>query len=147
VFADFNASPRPTHPMTERCPRTELKAFNRLRNVARTRAVGEAPSTIWARGARRSADWIKIKTARRQEAVIVGFTAPRRSRPYFGALVLALETATAGAMSATSARASYSALNELCGSALWRISLNRCAVDQHGRAAGEFPDSFLRLSP
>ena len=105
MFADFNASPRPTHPMTERCPRTELKAFNRLRNVARTRAVGEAPSTIWARGARRSADWIKIKTARRQEAVIVGFTAPRRSRPYFGALVLALETATAGAMSATSARA------------------------------------------
>jgi bifunctional non-homologous end joining protein LigD len=41
-------------------------------------------------GARRSADWLKIKTARRQEAVIVGFTAPRRSRPYFGALVLAV---------------------------------------------------------
>jgi bifunctional non-homologous end joining protein LigD len=41
-------------------------------------------------GARRSADWLKIKTARRQETVIVGFTAPRRSRPYFGALVLAV---------------------------------------------------------
>ena len=42
---------------------------------------------------------------------------------------------------------SYSALDELYGSASWRISLNRCAVDRHGRAAGEFPDSFLRLSP
>jgi len=38
----------------------------------------------------RTTDWLKIKAARRQEAVIVGFTAPRRSRPYFGALVLAL---------------------------------------------------------
>jgi bifunctional non-homologous end joining protein LigD len=38
----------------------------------------------------RSADWLKIKTARRQEVVIVGFTAPRRSRPYLGSLVLAV---------------------------------------------------------
>jgi bifunctional non-homologous end joining protein LigD len=38
----------------------------------------------------RSKDWLKIKTAKRQEAVIVGFTAPRRSRPFFGALVLAV---------------------------------------------------------
>jgi bifunctional non-homologous end joining protein LigD len=42
------------------------------------------------RSGERSGDWLKIKTARRQEAVIVGFTAPRRSRPYFGALVLAV---------------------------------------------------------
>ena len=38
----------------------------------------------------RSGDWLKIKTARRQEVVIAGFTAPRRTRPYFGALVLAV---------------------------------------------------------
>ncbi len=38
----------------------------------------------------RSKDWLKIKTGKRQEAVIVGFTAPRRSRPHFGALVLAV---------------------------------------------------------
>jgi bifunctional non-homologous end joining protein LigD len=38
----------------------------------------------------RSGDWLKIKTARRQEVVIVGFTAPRRSRPYLGSLVLAV---------------------------------------------------------
>jgi ATP-dependent DNA ligase len=57
-------------------------------------------------GARRSADWLKIKTARRQEAGIVGFTAPRRSRPYFGALVLAVRDRDGWRMSATSARAS-----------------------------------------
>ena len=33
---------------------------------------------------------LKVKTAKRQEAVIVGFTAPRRTRPRFGALVLAV---------------------------------------------------------
>jgi bifunctional non-homologous end joining protein LigD len=38
----------------------------------------------------RSGDWLKIKTAQRQEVVIAGFTAPRRSRPYFGSLVLAV---------------------------------------------------------
>jgi bifunctional non-homologous end joining protein LigD len=42
----------------------------------------------------RSKDWLKIKTARRQEAVIVGFTAPKRSRPHFGALVLAVRDGT-----------------------------------------------------
>jgi bifunctional non-homologous end joining protein LigD len=36
----------------------------------------------------RSRDWLKIKTSMRQEVVIAGFTEPRRSRQYFGALVL-----------------------------------------------------------
>ena len=39
---------------------------------------------------RRTADWLKVKTAQRQEVVIAGFTAPRRTRPFFGALVLAV---------------------------------------------------------
>ena len=38
----------------------------------------------------RSKDWLKIKTGKRQEVVVVGFTAPRRTRPRFGALVLAV---------------------------------------------------------
>ena len=38
----------------------------------------------------RTDDWLKIKTSKRQEAVIVGFTVPRRTRPYFGALTLAV---------------------------------------------------------
>jgi bifunctional non-homologous end joining protein LigD len=39
---------------------------------------------------KRTREWLKIKTARRQEVVIVGFTRPRGSRKYFGALVLAV---------------------------------------------------------
>ena len=42
------------------------------------------------RSGRRTRDWVKIKTAQRQEVVIVGFTRPRKSRKHFGALVLAL---------------------------------------------------------
>jgi bifunctional non-homologous end joining protein LigD len=43
----------------------------------------------YASGAR-SRDWLKIKVGKRQEVVIVGFTAPRRSRQYFGSLVMAV---------------------------------------------------------
>ena len=39
-------------------------------------------------GARRSPDWIKLKTQQRQEFVIGGFTAPKGSRAGFGALLL-----------------------------------------------------------
>jgi bifunctional non-homologous end joining protein LigD len=38
----------------------------------------------------RSKSWLKIKTALRQEAVIVGFTEPAGSRMHFGALVLGI---------------------------------------------------------
>jgi bifunctional non-homologous end joining protein LigD len=51
--------------------------------------MAKRASSPYLSGAR-TTDWLKIKTARRQEVVIAGFTAPRRSRPYFGALVLAL---------------------------------------------------------
>jgi bifunctional non-homologous end joining protein LigD len=37
---------------------------------------------------RRTEYWLKIKTQKRQEAVICGFTGPRASRKHFGALVL-----------------------------------------------------------
>jgi len=39
---------------------------------------------------RRSKDWLKVKTQMRQEFVIVGYSYPRGSRKYFGALELAL---------------------------------------------------------
>jgi bifunctional non-homologous end joining protein LigD len=42
------------------------------------------------RSGRRTREWLKIKTASRQEVVIVGFTPPRGSRKYFGALALAV---------------------------------------------------------
>jgi bifunctional non-homologous end joining protein LigD len=40
------------------------------------------------RTGQRSTAWLKVKTQRRQEAVIGGFTDPRRSRPHLGSLLL-----------------------------------------------------------
>jgi len=39
---------------------------------------------------KRTREWLKFKAAHEQEAVIVGYTEPRRSRQYFGSLVLAV---------------------------------------------------------
>ncbi|MFN2511904.1 MAG: non-homologous end-joining DNA ligase [Pyrinomonadaceae bacterium] len=39
---------------------------------------------------RRSADWLKVKTIQQSEVVIGGYTEPRNSREYFGALVVGL---------------------------------------------------------
>ena len=37
---------------------------------------------------RRTNEWLKIKTYKRQEAIICGYTKPRKSRKHFGALIL-----------------------------------------------------------
>jgi bifunctional non-homologous end joining protein LigD len=73
------------------------------------------------RSGQRSADWLKIKTARRQEAVIVGFTAPRRSRSFFGALVLAVREGEAWRyVGHVGTGFSHAALKELHGK-LWPL--------------------------
>jgi bifunctional non-homologous end joining protein LigD len=87
-------------------PRHRLLSFSGHRSQYGTKLFKEAQdrglegimakraSSRYVSGAR-TADWLKIKTARRQEVVIAGFTAPRRSRPYFGALVLAVRNGKA----------------------------------------------------
>ena len=71
------------------------------------------------RSGERTADWLKIKTAKRQEVVIAGFTAPKRSRPYFGALVLALRDGKAWRyIGHVGAGFSHAALEELHGKLL-----------------------------
>jgi bifunctional non-homologous end joining protein LigD len=82
-------------------PRDKLIAFSRHRKASGTKFFAEAErkglegimakraDSPYASGGR-TADWLKIKTAKRQEVVIAGFTAPRRTRPFFGALVLAV---------------------------------------------------------
>jgi bifunctional non-homologous end joining protein LigD len=82
-------------------PRDKLIAFSRHRETNGAKFFAEAErkgfegimakraDSAYASG-RRTADWLKIKTAKRQEVVIAGFTAPRRTRPFFGALVLAV---------------------------------------------------------
>jgi bifunctional non-homologous end joining protein LigD len=82
-------------------PRHKLIAFSRHRKTFGTRffeeagrhglegIMGKRADSKYVSGGR-STDWLKIKTSKRQEAVIAGFTAPRRTRPFFGALVLAV---------------------------------------------------------
>jgi bifunctional non-homologous end joining protein LigD len=82
-------------------PRDNLIAFSRHRKTFGIKFFEEAGRQglegIMAKRADsryvsggRTADWLKIKTSKRQEVVIAGFTAPRRTRPFFGALVLAV---------------------------------------------------------
>jgi bifunctional non-homologous end joining protein LigD len=82
-------------------PHDKLIAFSRHRGANGTKFFAEAERRglegIMAKRAdsayvsgSRTANWLKIKTAKRQEVVIAGFTAPRRTRPFFGALVLAV---------------------------------------------------------
>ena len=82
-------------------PRNPLLTFSKHRKQYGTKFFDEAEQHglegIMAKRAQssyqsgaRTTDWLKIKTARRQEVVLAGFTAPRRSRPHFGALALAV---------------------------------------------------------
>ena len=43
---------------------------------------------------KRTREWLKFKAVHEQEVVIVGYTEPRRSRKYFGSLVLAVRDPT-----------------------------------------------------
>jgi bifunctional non-homologous end joining protein LigD len=82
-------------------PSDKLIEFSRHRKANGTKFFAEAErkglegimakraDSAYASGSR-TADWLKIKTAKRQEVVVAGFTAPKRTRPFFGALVLAV---------------------------------------------------------
>jgi bifunctional non-homologous end joining protein LigD len=50
--------------------------------------MGFASSGLYYSGLR-TREWLKFKAVLQQEVVIVGYTEPRRSRKYFGSLVLA----------------------------------------------------------
>lgn len=87
-------------------PRHKLIAFSKHRKASGKKFFAEAErkhlegimakraDSAYASGSR-TADWLKVKTAQRQEVVIAGFTAPRRTRPFLGALVLAVREAGA----------------------------------------------------
>jgi bifunctional non-homologous end joining protein LigD len=82
----------PKHPLlsfSEHLPEHGTSLFEEAQKKGLEGIMAKRAGSQYQSGAR-SADWLKIKTARRQEVVIVGFTAPRRSRPYFGSLVLAV---------------------------------------------------------
>ena len=91
--------------LKEILPRHKLIAFSRHRKATGTKFFEEAERKglegIMAKrtdskyvSGGRTDSWLKIKTSKRQEVVIAGFTAPRRTRPFFGALALALREKT-----------------------------------------------------
>ena len=108
-------------------PRHPLLSFSRHRKEFGSRFFAEAEKQglegIMAkradspyRSGERTTDWLKIKTAKRQEVVIAGSTAPKRSRPYFGALVLAMRDGKAWRyIGHVGAGFSHAALEELHG--------------------------------
>ena len=82
----------PKHPLLSFSPHRSQhgsKFFKQALEQGLEGIMAKRKSSKYLSGARTS-DWLKLKTARRQEVVIAGFTAPRRTRPHFGALVLAV---------------------------------------------------------
>jgi bifunctional non-homologous end joining protein LigD len=74
---------------SEHWPEHGKRLFKEAEKLGHEGIMAKRAKSRYVSGAR-SKDWLKIKTAKRQEVVVVGFTAPRRSRPRFGALVLAV---------------------------------------------------------
>jgi bifunctional non-homologous end joining protein LigD len=69
--------------------RNGIRAFQSARRLGLEGVMGKRAAGRYYSG-RRTREWLKIKTSNQQETVVIGFTQPRRSRKYFGALVLAV---------------------------------------------------------
>jgi bifunctional non-homologous end joining protein LigD len=82
-------------------PRTELMRysehvkqegialFEKAKQAGLEGVMAKLASGLYYSG-KRTREWLKFKAMNEQEVVIVGYTAPRRSRKYFGAVVLAV---------------------------------------------------------
>jgi len=66
-----------------------IAAFRRASRAGEEGIMAKLARSHYYSG-KRTRDWLKIKSSLGQEVVIVGFTAPRRSREYFGSLLLAV---------------------------------------------------------
>ena len=66
-----------------------IAAFRRAARAGEEGVMAKLASSLYYSG-QRTRDWLKVKASLGQEVVIVGFTAPRRSREYFGSLLLAV---------------------------------------------------------
>ena len=66
-----------------------IAAFRRAARAGEEGVMAKLASSLYYSG-QRTRDWLKVKASLGQEVVIVGFTAPRRSREYFGSLLFAV---------------------------------------------------------
>ena len=78
---------------------------------------------------KRTREWLKFKAVHEQEVVIVGYTEPRRSRKYFGSLVLAVRDKV------TKALGLYRTCRYWLRSGGVEIALRNDAAPAHGQEA------------
>jgi bifunctional non-homologous end joining protein LigD len=64
-----------------------ISFFNVIKKKGLEGIIAKRKDSIYKEGTR-SPDWLKIKHIQTQEAVIAGYTSPRGTRKYFGALIL-----------------------------------------------------------
>jgi len=64
-----------------------IAKFDKARRAGEEGVIAKRAAGLYYSG-KRTREWLKIKATHEQEAVIVGFTAPRGSREYFGSVVL-----------------------------------------------------------
>jgi len=65
------------------------REFAKARRAHEEGVIAKRAAGLYYSG-RRTREWLKFKAVYEQEVVIVGYTEPRRSRKYFGSLVLAV---------------------------------------------------------
>lgn len=70
-------------------PCSGKKAFAKAKRAHEEGVIAKRAAGLYYSG-RRTREWLKIKTGNEQEVVVVGFTKPRKTRKYFGSLVLAV---------------------------------------------------------
>jgi bifunctional non-homologous end joining protein LigD len=65
------------------------REFARAQRAREEGVIAKRGAGLYYSG-KRTREWLKFKAVHEQEVVIVGYTEPRRSRKYFGSLVLAV---------------------------------------------------------
>jgi bifunctional non-homologous end joining protein LigD len=65
------------------------REFAKARRANEEGVIAKRATGLYYSG-KRTREWLKFKAVHEQEVVIVGYTEPRRSRKYFGSLVLAV---------------------------------------------------------
>ncbi len=66
-----------------------IKAFNRAKRAGEEGVMAKLASGRYHSG-QRTREWLTVKSSQEQEVVIVGFTAPKGQRRFFGSLLLAV---------------------------------------------------------
>jgi bifunctional non-homologous end joining protein LigD len=66
-----------------------IRQFAKAQRAHEEGVIAKHAASLYYSG-KRTREWLKFKAVHEQEVVIVGYTGPRRSRKYFGALALAV---------------------------------------------------------